>query len=85
MLFLTKFFFGWGYFLGEIFVNAKICRIFVFLKAYRNMETLEIIRNVNRLPLSQQMLIAERIIHSIRERAIAIEVGSRAVICGLYD
>jgi hypothetical protein len=32
------------------------------------METLEIIRNVNRLPLSQQMLIAERIIHSIRQR-----------------
>ena len=31
------------------------------------METLEIIRNVNRLPLSQQMLIAERIIHSIRK------------------
>jgi hypothetical protein len=32
------------------------------------METLEIIRSVNRLPLSQQMLIAERIIHSIRQR-----------------
>jgi hypothetical protein len=32
------------------------------------METLEIIRNVNRLPLSQQMLIAERIIHSIRKK-----------------
>ena len=32
------------------------------------METLEIIRNVNRLPLSQQMLIAQRIIHSIRKR-----------------
>ena len=32
------------------------------------METLEIMRNVNRLPLSQQMLIAERIIHSIRQR-----------------
>ena len=32
------------------------------------METLEIIRNVNRLPVSQQMLIAERIIHLIRER-----------------
>ena len=32
------------------------------------METLEIMRNVNRLPLSQQMLIAERIIHSIRKR-----------------
>jgi hypothetical protein len=32
------------------------------------METLEIIRKVNRLPLSQQMLIAERIIHSIRKR-----------------
>jgi hypothetical protein len=30
------------------------------------MEALEIIHNVNRLPLSQQMLIAERIIHSIR-------------------
>ena len=32
------------------------------------METLEIIRNINRLPLSQQMLIVERIIHSIRQR-----------------
>ena len=32
------------------------------------METLEIIRRVNRLPLSQQMLVAERIIHSIRQR-----------------
>jgi len=32
------------------------------------METLEIMRDVNRLPLSQQMLIAERIIHSIRKR-----------------
>ena len=32
------------------------------------METLEIMRNVNRLPLSQQMLIAERIIHSIRRK-----------------
>jgi hypothetical protein len=32
------------------------------------METLEIIRNVNRLPLSEQMLVAERIIHSIRKR-----------------
>ena len=32
------------------------------------MEALEIIRNVNRLPLSQQMFVAERIIHSIRKR-----------------
>jgi len=32
------------------------------------METLEIIRTVNRLPMSQQMLVAERIIHSIRKR-----------------
>ena len=32
------------------------------------MEALEIIRNVNRLPVSQQMLIAERIIHSIRRK-----------------
>ena len=32
------------------------------------MEALEIISKVNRLPLSQQMLIAERIIHSIRQR-----------------
>jgi len=30
------------------------------------MEVLEIIRNVNCLPLSQQMLVAERIIHSAR-------------------
>jgi len=32
------------------------------------METLEIISTINRLPMSQQMLIAERIIHSIRQR-----------------
>jgi len=32
------------------------------------METLEIIRRTKRLPLSQQMLIAEKIIHSIRHR-----------------
>ena len=32
------------------------------------MEVLEIIRNTKRLPLSQQMLIVERIIHSIRQR-----------------
>ena len=32
------------------------------------METLEIIRRTKRLPLSQQMLIAERIIHSIRHQ-----------------
>jgi len=33
-----------------------------------NMETVEILRNINQLPLSQQMLIAERIIYSIRKR-----------------
>lgn len=32
------------------------------------METLEIMRNVRRLPRQQQMLIAERIIHSVRQR-----------------
>ena len=32
------------------------------------MEALEIVRNVNRLPLSQQMLIVEHIIHSIRKK-----------------
>ena len=32
------------------------------------METLEIIRNINCLPISQQMLIAERIINSVRKR-----------------
>ena len=32
------------------------------------METLEIIRTVNRLPMSQRMLIAERILHSIRKK-----------------
>ncbi|MCL2026885.1 MAG: hypothetical protein FWG79_00195 [Bacteroidales bacterium] len=32
------------------------------------METLDIIRNVNRLPLPQQMWVAERIIHSIRQQ-----------------
>ena len=31
------------------------------------MEVLEIVSNVNRLPMSQQMLIVERIIHSIRK------------------
>ena len=32
------------------------------------MEVKEIVRNVNRLPLSQQMLVAEYIIHSMRQR-----------------
>ena len=32
------------------------------------MEVLEIVRSVNSLPLSQQMLISERIIRSIRQR-----------------
>jgi hypothetical protein len=32
------------------------------------MEVLEVMRNVNRLSLSQQMQIAERIIHSIRQK-----------------
>ena len=32
------------------------------------MEVLEIMRNINRLPLSQQMLVAENIVHSIRYR-----------------
>jgi hypothetical protein len=32
------------------------------------MGTSEILSNVNRLPLSQQMLIVERIIHSIRKK-----------------
>jgi hypothetical protein len=31
------------------------------------METLEIISTVNRLPMYQQMLIAERILHSMRK------------------
>ena len=33
-----------------------------------NMEASEIMRSVNRLSLPQQMLIAERIIHSIRKK-----------------
>ena len=32
------------------------------------MGTVEIMRHVSRLPLSQQMMIAERIIHSVREK-----------------
>jgi hypothetical protein len=32
------------------------------------MESLEIMRNISRLPLSQQMLIAEHIIQSIRKK-----------------
>ena len=41
------------------------------------METLEIIRTINRLPTSQQMLIAERIIHSIRQKEQpAIEIAA---------
>ena len=50
----------------KIFQN-KIVSLQI-LKKYKNMETLEIIRNTRRLPLSQQMLVAERIIHSIRQR-----------------
>ena len=38
------------------------------LKKYKDMEVLEIVHSVNRLPLSQQMLVAERIIRSIRQR-----------------
>jgi len=34
------------------------------------MDTLEIIHNINRLPLPQQMLIVEQIIHSIRKREL---------------
>ena len=37
------------------------------------MELLEVIHNVNHLPLSEQMLIAECIIHSIREREQPME------------
>ena len=36
--------------------------------AQNNMEASEIMRSVNRLSLSQQMFIAERIIHSIRKK-----------------
>jgi len=46
-------------------VIQKTCN-FVILN-YKNMEASEIINQINRLPLSQQMLIAERIIHSIRQ------------------
>ena len=43
-------------------------RIFAVLNLkYKDMEVLEIIRNVNRLPMSQRMLVAERIIHSMRQ------------------
>ena len=48
-------------------IQKKVAFLHI-LKKYKNMETLEIIRNTKRLPLSQQMLIAERIIHSIRHR-----------------
>jgi len=34
------------------------------------METLEIVRNVNRLPLSQQMFVVERIVHSMRQKEL---------------
>ena len=41
------------------------------------METLEIIRNINSLPLSQQMFIAERIIYSIRQKKqLSMEVAA---------
>ena len=46
------------------------------------MEALEIIRSAKLLPLSQQMLIAERIIHSIRRKEqISMEVAADR----LYD
>ena len=41
------------------------------------METLEIMHNINRLSMSQQMLIAEQIIHSVRKKQQAsLELAS---------
>jgi hypothetical protein len=41
------------------------------------METLDIMRNVNRLPVPQQMWVAERIIHSIRQgNQISMEMAA---------
>ena len=41
------------------------------------METLEIMRNVNRLPMSQQIWIAERIIHSVRKEQPPLETAAK--------
>jgi len=46
------------------------------------MEALEIIRNTKRLPLSQQMLIAERIIHSMRQSE---QLSMEAAVESLYE
>ena len=46
------------------------------------MEVLEIIRNVNCLPLSQQMLVAERIIHAVRYKE---QPSMEAAAERLYD
>jgi len=43
------------------------------------MEVLEIMSNVNRLPLSQQMLIAERIIHSMRRKQPSMETAAKSL------
>ena len=40
------------------------------LKSFKAMETLEIVRNVKRLPLSQQMFVVERIVHSMRQKEL---------------
>jgi len=47
--------------------HSKKVLILYYLKI-TDMEVLEIVHNVNRLPQSQQMLVVERIIHSMRER-----------------
>jgi len=46
------------------------------------MELLEIIRNVNRLPLSQQMLVAECIIRSVRH---GVQPSMEAAAERLYE
>jgi len=40
------------------------------------MEVLEIIHTVNRLPQSQQMLIVERIVHSMRQKKPSMEIAA---------
>jgi hypothetical protein len=47
------------------------------------METVEIMHKINRLPIGQQMFIAERIIHSIRE--IDRNNSMKKAVDRLYD
>ena len=54
--------------------------------AQNNMEASEIMRSVNRLSPSQQMFIAERIIHSIRKKEQpSLEIAAERLCADYVD